>query len=163
MSSTLSLKKEDKPQETPQVKPNGEHKISPLPGGRFGPAESMRNCHLANVPAGTPFEDVLSPEFWKNYSPQLRPFDHIEIRAEDGKYWADVLVTDVGHGFAIVETINHKELSTIKEDRVSILGFTAEWGGTVDKYRVIRDSDKVVMSKSHPSIDKAVSWIATNK
>ena len=168
--STLSLKNKDQA-ETPEVKPEVKHEakseksgksISALPGGRLGPAESKRNSYTATTVGGTPFEDALQPGYWRNYTNLIKPWDIIEVRAEDGVFWALLLVVDVSPSSVVVETIFKKDLSSVKQEAIELMGCEVGWNGAVDRYRVVRKSDSRVLSKDHPSMASAVNWLTQN-
>jgi len=57
-------------------------------------------------------EDLLRPECWASVAKMLQPWSHIEVRAEDGSYYAELLVTGVDRAWAKVEVLNFRELST---------------------------------------------------
>src|SRR5947209_8355484 len=75
-------------------------------------AEYERNVHVANPGEGITLQDLLRPECWASVTNILRPWSHIEVRAEDGSYYAELLVTGVDRSWAKVEVLNFKELTT---------------------------------------------------
>ena len=138
-------------------------KVAALSGGRMGLAEAERTYHVATSVAGTPFKHALKPEYWANYGTQLRPFDIIEFRSEEGTYWAQLLVVDCGNNWASVEVLVQKNLTKIKEDKLNLFGCEVSYSGAVDQYRVVRESDKKVLSRGNRSMEAAVKWLTENK
>lgn len=79
---------------------------------RLKEAEYARIIYVANPGEGVTLDDLLRPECWASVTNLLRPWSHIEVRAEDGTYYAELLVTGVDRSWAKVEVLNFKELTT---------------------------------------------------
>lgn len=79
---------------------------------RLKGAEYERVVYVANPGEGVTLADLLRPECWASVTNTLRPWSHIEVRAEDGSYYAELLVTGVDRAWAKVEVLNFKELTT---------------------------------------------------
>lgn len=127
---------------------------------RFKLAEHERNMFAIVPPHGTPLEALLEPSFWANVARFLQPWDHIEVRAEDGTYWCELLVMDSGNGWAKVQTLSHVELDAVAvgaqtEDH----GLRVEWKGPHKKHCVIRESDKAMLKDGFSKKAEAHAWI----
>lgn len=44
---------------------------------------------------GTSFEDLLNPSYWANIASRLSAWDQITVRAEEGTFYAELIVTEV--------------------------------------------------------------------
>src|SRR5258706_10614046 len=128
------MDKESKPAETPQPPSLAEAQVSrginrqpPAPLATataqerpiyiLGPerlkgADFERIIYVANPGEGVTMEDLLSPEGWASVANLLRPWSHIEVRAEDGSYYAELLLTGADRAWAKVEVLIFSELTT---------------------------------------------------
>lgn len=61
------------------------------------------NTFEAVPKAGTPFENVLRPDFWANVSQRMRAGDKIIVLPRDGSWYAELLVWDAGQNWAHVD------------------------------------------------------------
>lgn len=114
---------------------------------RLRGAEFERLIYVANPGEGVTIEDLLRPECWASVTNLLRPWSHIEVRAEDGSYYAELLVTGVDRAWAKVEVLNFKELTT---KDVSLTVATRETKYEIKHtpglhWHVIRKSDRHVI------------------
>lgn len=79
---------------------------APITTSRITLAEYARNIFVVTPEHGTPFEDILKPSYWLHVadtvSMRLRPYDRIEVRPEDGSYFAELIVRSVN----TVDTLN---------------------------------------------------------
>lgn len=60
------------------------------------------NSWEAVPPAGTPFENVLKPEFWANVARRMKMGDKIIVMPRDGAWYGELLVWDAGQNWAHV-------------------------------------------------------------
>lgn len=114
------------------------------PARHFIDAACKRNIHFVVPEHGTPFEALLDPAYWAHISSKLAPCDQIEVNAEDGSYYARLLVRDAGRLYAKVAELEHVEL-----DKVEVLqsnaplpdGHGVKWRGPVHKWSVVRGNE----------------------
>jgi len=66
-----------------------------LPVPRMKSAEYMRQCHRVTPEAGTPYDAVTEPSYWAHVAQKINPYDKIEVVAEDGAWYAELLVLSV--------------------------------------------------------------------
>lgn len=120
-------------------------------------ASHFRNRWMAVPPAAATIDDVCQPSFWLHSAAKLRRMDIIEVLPEDEAWYAELLVIRIGIGTAKVKVLNHAVIDEVGEEPAD---FTTEisWGGPAHKYRVVRKSDKHVISYGHES--KAAAMIA---
>lgn len=125
-------------------------------------SEFARTVHVATVPDGTTPDDCLNPAFWAHVAAQMRPYDKIEVREEEGKWYGELLVMRAGTGFAKVQKLFFVELAPVEEKPLEIDGYEIKFNPH-KKFRVIRMADKVVVSEGHPTRAVAMQWLATNR
>jgi hypothetical protein len=88
-----------------------ETKRSVMPG-RVKLAESARNHWVVTVEQGTTREDLKRPEFWALVSKNMRPYDRLEVRSDDGTFWAEYLVLSSDRAWARVHELRFEALGT---------------------------------------------------
>lgn len=119
----------------------------------------------ASIPVGIPFEKVCEASYWKQCASRLGPLDLITVYADDGSYWAQLLVTQsqptVG---AAVRIVQHIDLAgKAKDDQKAVPSkedeYEIAWRGFL-KHCVIRKSDGTMISKGNES--KADAQMALN-
>jgi hypothetical protein len=124
-------------------------------------ASYARNIWCAVPDAATPFEDILKPEFWAHVAFKMKPTDRIEVNAEDGAYFAELMVIDAGKAYAKVALMRKVEF-TKHEVAADSDEFTVTHNPH-KKWRVIRVADKTVMAEELPTKADGLAWIANHK
>jgi hypothetical protein len=92
----------------PEIK---ETKRAVMPG-RVKLAESARNYWVVTVEQGTTREELKRPEFWSLVGKNFRPYDRIEVRSDDGSYFAEYIVKSADRAWAIVHELRFEALGT---------------------------------------------------
>src|SRR3990167_9140526 len=67
---------------------------------RFGLAETKRQDWVANLPMTVTLQQALDSSYWAHVADIMQPLDHIELRAEDGSWVADLIVADCERNYA---------------------------------------------------------------
>ena len=148
------------PAEGAETKLNGEAPVlRQLPPSRMKGAEYERLVYVANPEHGVTMEDVLNPAFWVHVARKLRPYAQIEVRSEDGAWWAQLLVTDVGRLWAKVQPICFVELAQSDPDEPIDPLYEVGWGGPHHKWRVVRKSDNKVIKAEFGDKAQAELWL----
>lgn len=80
--------------------------------GRCKSAELARNAWAVTVEQGTTREDLKRPEFWALLGKNFKPYDRIEVRADDGTFFAEYLVRTADRAWAKVEELTFYTLGT---------------------------------------------------
>lgn len=155
----------------PKAKPAAEaHKIAkPLSEGRLkiviASAADVGNVHAAVTPIGTPYEDVLEPEFWAQVAYKLRVGDEIIVHTDDMTYYARLLVRDVGGpslqrvpNRAIVAELMHQQLGPLAKE-LRNKTHEAKFMGPHLKWCVIALSDQQVLKDGFSTAEEAQGWM----
>lgn len=100
-----------RPSDPPAPPPATERK-NILDVQRLREAEHERLIWCCYPPASHTIEDLKRPEYWASVAPKLRPWNHIEAYAEDGTWYAELLVLAVERSHAIVHVLNEYQLSS---------------------------------------------------
>lgn len=140
-----------------------EAKKSP-PLGRtqdsFQLAEHRRNLWTVRVPQGVTIDRVSDPDYWVHVTKDLRVDDKIEVKAADGSWYAEFLVTKVdktaAHVWLILYADRTQRPAPVAERATET--HKVEFGGA-HKWRVIRLADKQVIHKGEPDEESAKAWL----
>jgi len=132
-----------------------------LTADRFKLAEYERNNWIANVEPGITTDDCLKAEFWTHIAEQLRPYDHIEVRAEDGTWVAEFLVLRAERMWAATQLMWKAELSNLEHAIEKQSRYEPIWKGPQLLWCVRRKSDGELLRKGLRSKDEAI--IATRE
>lgn len=132
--------------------------MTQLAANRLHLAEHRRNIFDVVPEHGTPFEELLKDGYWAHVSVKMKPGDHIEVRAEDGSYYAELMVQDAGKLYAKVAKLVYVELDAVdvKEGGLMVEGFQVAWKGPQLKWCVLRGKDRLKDGMDKAS---AVQWM----
>lgn len=135
--------------------------MTQLASNRLHFAEHRRNIFDVVPEKGTPFEVLLKDGYWAHVSAKLKPGDRIEVRAEDGSYFAELMVMDAGRLYAKVAVLMHVKLDAIevRESDMAVADYRVEHCGPQLKWCVLRGKDRL-----KEGLDKAsaVQWMQSH-
>lgn len=125
---------------------------------RILPAEFKRHDFVLDVPPGITIEDCLEPDFWAITADKLEPYDHVEVRQEDGSWIAELLVMRCERTWAKVHLLNKYDLGDTKVPEEIEHKHSVEWKGPHLKWAVIRRSDGAIL-KDRCEKSEAIAWL----
>lgn len=128
---------------------------------RFKLATHVRNVWSIVPEDGTAYEEILEPSYWTHIAERLRPNDRIEVFAEDGSYFAELIVRSSTRLSAKVQELRKVQLGEV-EGASPMSGFDVMWRGPHHKHAVIRLKDKVPLQTGFDTREAAVAWLAVN-
>lgn len=138
---------------------------SPMTGERIKEQEFQRTVWVATALENTEPEDLLRTEYWAHVSAQLKPWDRIEVRANDGSWLAELLVLETARNWSRVHILNAYKLTTTdmaltqSEIKGKYAEFRLEHMGPHDKWCVIRRSDNQKLHSGAENHDAARDWL----
>lgn len=113
--------------------------------GRLKEARSTRRRWWADIPAGTAFETILQPDYWRHQvRAGIKPLDLIEALCEDGTWEALLRVMFVGRvevQLSKIYYVEHKEA----DEAVDSDDYEVHWKGPVLKWVVRNKSNGAVI------------------
>jgi hypothetical protein len=141
-----------------------DRKVPALKQNLFQEAAAARNEWAITPEPGVNPDDLLKPEYWAHVAWRLRPLDLVEVRAADGRYWGQLLVTNAGRLWATVRPIIFIE-TEVSTDDVVVEGLVIRWRGGVGKWSVLRHDDRglVVLQEGMEHKSDAISWAANHR
>lgn len=134
--------------------------MTKLTASRFKQAEFARQ-HFEVIPeAGTPFEEVLTPDFWTHIAAKLKPADIIDVLAEDMTYEARLRVLAADRLWARVAVVYKTDFAeqTVGKGVEVPAETEVTWAGPHAKYRVVRVADKSTLRDGFATKPEAIRW-----
>lgn len=136
-----------------------EKKLTTLMPARMKLAEYERQDWVVNAEEGTKISDILEPNYWAHVAAKFKPYDAIEVRAEDGSWIANFIVLGCDRNWAKVHLLSEHMLSTADVSLTQATKHLVKWRGPEHKWSVIRLSDSQVLKTSFTSKDDACRWV----
>lgn len=151
-------KQEEKQVEKTPIKLDVIKRTSMIREDRVQLVEFARRSFQIIPPPSDKVEDLLRLDYWAHVSRGFKPFDRIEAIAEDGTWYADILILAVGRAWAKVSIIHYKELEKVRPEHLES-EYEISWGSPVTKWRVIRRQDRQVLKDNLDSQQTASNWL----
>ena len=129
-----------------------------MPLTQIQDAPVARNIHVVCPPQGTLIEDMLKSEYWAHVARQLHISDRIEAVPEDGAFFAEFYVADVGVNRASVVLLRMVNLHG-EELPVLATDYCIKWKGQNLKHTIIRISDQANVKEGFASKPDAETWL----
>jgi hypothetical protein len=126
-------------------------------------AEYDRQDWVANIQFGVTIEDIQTPGYWAHLASQLKPYDHIEARAEDGSWIAYLVVTGCDRAWAKVAVDRVIKLTTADVALSQEPQHKVEWKGPQYRFSVIRLSDSEKIKDGFMTKDEAHAWMVEHE
>lgn len=137
----------------------------PLGPTGLEPAEYRRNQWIATAAKGVRAEDLLQPDYWAHVAAKLAPWNKIEVRAEDGLWYAEAIVLDCSRNWARIALLPGYPLfltsSDISQTQSAPAGYEVVHRGP-KKWSVIRAKDHAVMHEGEQTKTGAADWLKQN-
>lgn len=142
--------------------PSEDRKVEQLNPTRMKEAEFERQTYFAKAHENTHPEDLLDRAYWAHVATRLKPWDKVEVVANDGTWWAEFLVLEAGRTWAKVEMLRHKSLTASDvsaSQATAMTPYEVVHRGTDSKWSVIRKSDRAVMHEGEETQGGAIDWL----
>lgn len=132
---------------------------------RMKEGQFVRNLWVVTVEQGVNRDDLMNPGFWAHVAFQLRPYDRLEVRSDDGLFFAEYLVLSCERTYAKVKELSWASLTSqdVAMSQEDLEQYEYKFRGPHAKHSVIRKSDGVVMVEKLETQDQAKQWIIDNK
>lgn len=125
---------------------------------RFALAEHKRAIWQATIEQGVTFEEVIDPAFWSHVANKIEPYSRIECVSEDGTYFAELMVMDVGMGFVKTSVLRFVELMAPTKVDGEHSKYEVRFQGPYKKHVVIRKEDGMVLKEGMSKVE-ANEWL----
>lgn len=137
---------------------------------RLRNAEFERAIYTATPEHGTKFEDMLVPKYWANVAHKFKPGDRVEITAENGEWFAELMVAAAARLWAKMAVLRYVELvdaaapahgpEATPEEADPANDYDIKWAGNTAKWRIVRKADKEPLHQGFQTKEQAQSWLA---
>jgi len=124
---------------------------------RINLQESVRNHWVATVEPHITREDLLAPSFWANIAVAFKQFDLVEVRQDDGKFWAEYLVLQQDKTSAYLKELHWYDLS--EKVKVKNPEYAYKYRGPHAKHSIIRVKDSSVLIEHLETKAEAERWL----
>ena len=103
----------------------------------------------------------MTPRFWANYSVRMQPGDIIQVRTDDGRFFAELYVLQASRTDCQVKLMRFVDLEDTKlTSRNIVEQYEWRWMGPAWKHCVIRTADQTMVVKELNSKEDAINWIS---
>jgi len=136
-----------------------ERKAAILLESRMQLAEHRNNRHSVVTPEGTPWTEVLRPEFWAHVAWKLRAGDTVDVHTDDMRYFGELYVRDVGRQRALVEELAFRSFDRIEDETTAPPTHEVRFKGPQKKWCALRLDDGAVLKERCGTREEAVKWL----
>lgn len=145
-------------------KDKAEKKEQPaLHPNRITAGEQAFVLYRAIVPSETTLDDLKRSAFWAHVAQMLRPGYLIQVMPDNRSYFVELLVVDAGAQFAKVAVLREVKLEVLQAGASPAFpGFSVEYAGDHERWRVIRESDRKVLKANQGSQADAFTWLTNH-
>ena len=126
-------------------------------------AEYERNDWIVNAELTHTIDDILRPGYWAHMAQQMQPYDHIEVRAEDGAWIAELIVVETDRSWAKVILTRKYDLVPTESLPEAEPLHKVEWKGPQHRYCVIRLSDGERVQSEFKTKEAAAEWMKNHE
>lgn len=138
--------------------------MSKVTADRVTLAEHSRQIHRIKPEVGTNLKDMLVSEYWAHVAAKFHTGDKLEIFAEDGSWYAELLVVSCSRIHAKVLVLLEKQIDVqVPTKQKSVEPFYHAYRGASAKHSVLRTSDKAVVKEGFESREAAIGWLAEHQ
>ena len=145
-----------------EIKKEYHEPLYQAPPSNLAAADFRRNVYRFAPKAGTPFKELLKPEYWVHVAETFKRGDIIEIFPEDGEYFAELVVMNSSRLWASTIKKSFTEINGVAKKAPDDNEFKVEWKGNHSKYTILRTSDKTVLKDGIADKKEAEEWIANH-
>jgi hypothetical protein len=132
---------------------------------RFSLVETRRNIWQIVPEDGTPYELLFDKDYWAVMASELRTYDRIEVLADNGSFWAELLVLMATKTQAAVMELRKIDISTSSSTGSGAAEveeeFAVKWRGPHSKWSVIRKTDRSVVKQGFDDAGSARAFALT--
>ena len=142
-------------------------KVQPIAANDLLQAEQSRLVWRIYVPQALSIDDVLKDDYWAHVCHRLHLYDEIEAIAEDGSFYARLLVINRGVNdddrIVKVQKLFYVDLQTVKSiDEDVPEGYKISFSPKL-RYSIIQTATNVRVSSGHFTREDAILWFKKNE
>jgi hypothetical protein len=119
-------------------------------------APTARIVYALTLTEDQTYEELFKPDTWAHVARDIPRGTIIEVMAHDGSWWAELLVRASGQYEVTVGELRRVQFDELNGRDES--EYTIAWAGRA-KFRITRNSDRVVMKDGFATKAQAEAWI----
>jgi len=148
--------------ETPAIAEPAARHIQELNPTRMKECEFERTVYTATAHEETLPEDLLVPSYWTHCAETFKPFDKVEVRADDGSWYVELLVLETSRRWARMFLLAKHNLTTadVSLTQAKLQEFAVEYKGPHKLHCIIRLSDNEMIHEGERTKAGAHEWLA---
>lgn len=105
-------------------------------------AEYERNDWVVTAEQGTTQDDIVNTAYFAHMAMNMKPYDRVEVRIDDGSWIADMVVLQVERNWVRTKILAYHELADSTATGAGPSAYTVEFKGPHLKWCIIRKSDQ---------------------
>ena len=121
--------------------------------------DGRRQDWVVTAEFGTTPEQVLDTSYWAHVSSKFSPYDHIEVRCDDGSWILELIVTSCDRNWARVFLAQRYDLTTADVSETQVQKHKVQWRGPHLLFGVLRLSDSQVVQEKLRTKEEATAWM----
>jgi len=151
--------KVDTPVSAKPAAPKVKRDVSINPS-RMKPAEYSRTVYHASIEHMTTKEDMLQPKFWAHVAVSMKPGDRIEAMAQDGTFYAELLVVASDRNWSAVHLLSYHDLTKTSMNLNEEVSdeYSVVFKGP-KQWCVVRKIDNAILQDKLHSQDDGMKWL----
>lgn len=146
-----------------ETKPEAKDDVRQLNDqSRLQLSENARNEWSLTAEFGTTLAQVMHEGYFAHFAPRFKPFDKILVHPDEGIWYAELLVLTVARTYIKTTVLLEKHLTSSDVDMTQAnmqAGYEVNYGGTFEKYRVVRTADRAVLHNKCETARDAQVWL----
>lgn len=139
-----------------------ERIVQQIQPNRIRNGEFIRVIYAATAFDGTLPEDLLKVDYWAHYSANFKPWDRVEVVANDGTWWAELVVLESGRNWTkmhLMRKINLTTTDVAQSGVPQLIEYQVKHRGPHSKWSVLRLSDGQVVHEGEEQKGGAETWL----
>jgi hypothetical protein len=128
-----------------------EVRYEPLQADRWSLREHRDSSNYIVLPRGTPYEAVFEPSFFANVASKLKRGHTVYVTDDELSFTSKMLIVDGGANFSVLAEVYKRTTAEMMQGRPPVkemMSYDVGWGGPIDRWRIIRTSDRAVIIKN---------------
>lgn len=147
-----------RPPATPAAPADKERNLQ-VPPSRMSERQFANLDHVVTIESNWTLNDVVKPIFWGSTWQKLKKYDKVSVRVDDDSWYAEVMVTQVGPGYAFVRVMTFVDFNQEAAPAPDGDEFDVRERGQHLKWCVIRKADNAVLKEKCGSKREAEDWL----
>ena len=136
--------------------------VQELNPARMKECEFERTVYTCTTHEETLPDDLLVPSYWTNVAEHFKPFDKVEVRADDGSWYAELLVLETSRRWTRMFMLSCHNLTTsdVSLTQAKLQEFVVEYKGPAKLHCIIRTADREIIHEGLRTKADAHEWLA---